>query len=116
MEFKHKKIQNLKISNLSKLKLINLTILENEEKGDKKEEEKEKEKENNNQKEIKKDNLKVNQNHKNKFISNFNSNPSFFASSEDIFPIENINKNKKQLKVVKYNDNDNSLNNKQIFK
>ena len=114
MEFKHKKIQNLKISNLNKLKLINLTILENEEKEDKKE--KEKEKENNNQKEIKKDNLKVNQNHKNKFISNFNSNPSFFASSEDIFPIENINKNKKQLKVVKYNDNDNSLNNKQIFK
>ena len=111
LEFNHKKIQNLKGSNSSRLKLINLTILENEEK----EREKEKEKENNNQKEIKKDDLKVNQFNKNQIISNLNSNPSFFSISDDNLPIENI-KNKKQLKVVTYNDNDNSLNSKQILK
>lgn len=76
---------------------------------------KEKEKENNNQKEIKKDDLKVNQFIKNQIISNLNSNPSFFSISDDNLPIENI-KNKKQLKVVTYNDNDNSLNSKQILK
>jgi len=107
LEFRHKKVKNLKVSNSSRLQLINLNVLENEEKKD--------EKENNNQIETKKDDLKVNQSHKNKIFNNFNSNPSFFSNSEEILPIENIKKDKKKLKAVIYN-NDNSLNSKQILK
>lgn len=108
MEIKNKKFQNFKERDTNNLKLINITVLEDGEKEDNKE--------NNNQKESEKDDLKVNQYFKNKIISNFNSNPSFFNNSEDIPTFTFIKKNKRQLNIVIPSINDNNLNSQQALK